>query len=209
MSYILDALRKANLERGRGAVPGLHAQPVPALPIEPPSQITAKPWPWIVAGAACALLIVIGAAYFAAYEEPVRQPERQAPAEAPAAGAVARTATPERPIAVATPAPWPAPPNPSAQPPAPAKAPASVAAAAPVEPAVGSRDQLPADIRAGLPPLAIGGSIYSPSAGNRSVIIDGRLYREGELVTPGLVVEQIKLKAAVLSYRGHRFELNF
>ncbi|HEX6364375.1 MAG TPA: hypothetical protein VFZ93_15570, partial [Albitalea sp.] len=29
MSYILDALRKADAERERGSVPGLHTQPVP------------------------------------------------------------------------------------------------------------------------------------------------------------------------------------
>ena len=31
MSYILDALRRADAERERGAVPGLHAQPVPPV----------------------------------------------------------------------------------------------------------------------------------------------------------------------------------
>ena len=30
MSYILDALRRADAERERGAVPGLHSQPVAA-----------------------------------------------------------------------------------------------------------------------------------------------------------------------------------
>jgi general secretion pathway protein B len=29
MSYILDALRRADAERSRGAVPGLHAQNIP------------------------------------------------------------------------------------------------------------------------------------------------------------------------------------
>ena len=31
MSYILDALRRADAERERGNVPGLHAQPMPAV----------------------------------------------------------------------------------------------------------------------------------------------------------------------------------
>ena len=38
MSYILDALRRAEAERGRGGVPGLHSQAVPvpgAAPFEP------------------------------------------------------------------------------------------------------------------------------------------------------------------------------
>ena len=31
MSYILDALKRADAERGRGTVPGLHAQPIPGV----------------------------------------------------------------------------------------------------------------------------------------------------------------------------------
>lgn len=32
MSYILDALKRADAERGRGQVPGLNAQPLGASP---------------------------------------------------------------------------------------------------------------------------------------------------------------------------------
>ncbi|MFO1267813.1 MAG: hypothetical protein U1F67_14180 [Rubrivivax sp.] len=39
MSYILDALRRAESERERGQVPGLHAQPVPVgVGEEPPRR---------------------------------------------------------------------------------------------------------------------------------------------------------------------------
>ena len=57
MSYILDALRRAEAERGRGAVPGIHtpAVPVPgAVPVAGPSAIS----PVLVAVAVAAVAAV-------------------------------------------------------------------------------------------------------------------------------------------------------
>ncbi|MDE2627051.1 MAG: hypothetical protein KGL99_07865, partial [Burkholderiales bacterium] len=59
MSYILDALRKADAERERGTVPGIHAQPMfagasPAAPARAP-----RPWLW-------ALVAAVGVALVAA-----------------------------------------------------------------------------------------------------------------------------------------------
>jgi len=55
---------------------------------------------------------------------------------------------------------------------------------APAEARITSREQLPEDLRAQLPPLAVGGSIYSASAAERSLIIDGRIVRENDRLTP-------------------------
>ena len=44
MSYVLDALRRAEAERARGAVPGLNTQPL-AEPAAPPPQRGPLPWP--------------------------------------------------------------------------------------------------------------------------------------------------------------------
>ena len=41
MSYILDALRRAEAERGRGGVPGLHSQAVPVPGAAPVPERTA------------------------------------------------------------------------------------------------------------------------------------------------------------------------
>ena len=60
MSYILEALKKADAERERGAVPDLHAQPVllaPHAPHEAPRS--AKPWLWLGAGAVIVLVAVL------------------------------------------------------------------------------------------------------------------------------------------------------
>lgn len=214
MSLILDALRKADAERERGAVPGLHAQPVPPLSVEPPAPAESRPVLWIVIGATVGLASAFGV-YFAGIETPPAPPTAAATAVAePPAAAVAEPAAPRGtlPAPVAVPAPWPAKENRSAaKPAAPAKARthAKTEAAEGAAPPAIAREQLPAELRAELPPLAVGGSMYSTTPANRTLIVDGRLYRENDQIAAGLTLEQIRLKSAVLSYKGHRFEIRF
>ena len=57
MSYILDALRRAEAERGRGAVPGVHSQ---AVPVSGRHSTAGRPVAvvlWIAAGVACVALL--------------------------------------------------------------------------------------------------------------------------------------------------------
>jgi general secretion pathway protein B len=218
VSLILDALRKADAERERGAVPGLHAQPVPPLSVEPPAPANARPLLWIVIGAIVGLVSALGA-YFASLEPPPAPAAAAAP-ELPVAPVRADTSptAPAESAQVAAPAPWPAketrsaPAEPAAAPTAKARADVKterVARAAPSEPPPIVREQLPTHLRAELPPLAVGGSMYSATPANRSLIIDGRLYREGDQVASALILETIGLKSAVLSYKGYRFEIRF
>ncbi|MFZ5526448.1 MAG: hypothetical protein ACOZE7_07300, partial [Pseudomonadota bacterium] len=59
MSYILDALKRADAERERGAVPGLHAQPT-ALPLpDEPGSSTLPPWAWGLGGLGLALVAML------------------------------------------------------------------------------------------------------------------------------------------------------
>ena len=59
MSYILDALKKAESERGLGSIPNVHAQPVSTIPLEDsPSHWSRRPLMWI---ALAALLILFAA----------------------------------------------------------------------------------------------------------------------------------------------------
>ncbi|GAB4479228.1 MAG: hypothetical protein OHK0044_26590 [Burkholderiaceae bacterium] len=220
MSLILDALRKADAERERDAVPGLNAQPVPPSPVEAQAATQSPPVLWIVIGAAVGLASAF-AVFWAGREPPpapvpavgapvVASPAPMDAATAAPAEAAAPRATPPAPVAV--PAPWPAGDSRGVAKPAPpanARAeprPRSAASAAP--PAI-PRDQLPADVRAQLPPLAVGGSMYSSTPANRTLIVDGRLYREGDRVAAGLTLEEIRLKSAVFAFKGHRFEVRF
>lgn len=214
MSYILDALRRADAERERGGVPGLHTQTMP----EPGDDVEAtprprglRPWHWVAIGLAGGLAVAIAWTWrgeeppppVAALPPPPPLPVSQAAAP-PAAPVPAPAAAPEPPPAPAGPvaiAPM------RAAPPASAARPASAAPAAAAVPRVASLAELPPELRNGLPALAFGGSIYSNTPANRLLIVNGQLMHEGESLGPGVVLEQIKPKAAVLVIRGQRFEV--
>ena len=63
------------------------------------------------------------------------------------------------------------------------------------------------DLRQQVPALVIGGSVYSPQASARMVVVNGQVFQEGSSLAPELKLEQIRQKAAVFSIRGQRFEV--
>lgn len=178
MSYILDALRKADAERERGGVPGLHAQPVPAVSGDAETAPRMPPWAWAIGGLTIAL-IGVGAwqmmqpdaapprvAIAAATPQPSLSPPVAAPAPPPEATSTQLAPPPVTPApAVQAPAPVPAapmaaPPAPPARvaqapQPRPAKRPAperSIAAAPPARPAAPAAEpQAPIPALAELP----------------------------------------------------------
>jgi len=213
MSYILDALKRADAERERGSVPGLHTQPaVPADDEDTPGGL--KPWMWMALGVSLALGGTLAWRLFTA------GPAQEAPAPAPV---VAQVPPPvAAPVPPPVPAPVPAPvPVPAAVPapvmpapvpaPAPRPAPPRVTAPPPAAPEsrVYTHSQLPEDIRRELPTLAVGGSIYSENPASRFLIINGQVLHEGDRINADLSLEQIKLKAAVLRYKGYRYEITY
>lgn len=219
MSLILDALRKADAERVRGSVPSLHSHPVPPLSAgRPPASATRSTWPWIAIGVAVGL---VGAATWMWVTRDSRQvvePSPPAPAsvQAPAATLPPPASVPGTGPAAgsrqhaAEPAPWPQPEErparaePKGGPPV-----TYLGNVPPADAAVVPREQLPAEIRGALPQMTIGGSIYSKNPRDRSLIINGQLFRERDRLTPDLSLEEIRLKAAVFSFRGYRFEVLF
>jgi general secretion pathway protein B len=50
MSYILDALKKAESERQLGSVPSVYGQPLPIAKSDEPISLWRRPWSWIAAG---------------------------------------------------------------------------------------------------------------------------------------------------------------
>ena len=212
MSYILDALRKADAERDRGNVPGIHAQPSfgGAMPTRAPAD--AKPWLWLAAGA-LAVLIVVALAWY------LMSPSPTAAVATPITTAPVLAAP-----APVTPAPVAAPPVKAAAPkldaapivrkPRPAPPPDPVTTAAAAKPAatgekVYTLAELPDDIRRQLPNVAVGGSMYSPKPADRILIIDGQVLHEGDKIAPDLVLQQIRLKGALLSFKGYRYTVAF
>lgn len=70
-------------------------------------------------------------------------------------------------------------------------------------------DQLPAHVRSELPPLKVGGSMYSDQAHSRVLVLDGQVLSEGDTLRPGLVLEQIGPKSARLRWQEQRFEVGY
>lgn len=226
MSYILDALRKAEAERERGNVPNIHAQP--AFAGARPGAAPARSRLWIVVLVLGALLVL--AAVVVAYLLLGRSPASDAAiasakpaapaAQTPTVTAAAVTVAPppavvaSLPAVTAAPSPAPVPaaarkarPVPAA--PASAAVPAPAPAASAAEERVYAISELPDNIRQQLPTLSVGGSMYSTAAANRLVIVNGQVLHEGERITPELTVLQIKSKSAVLGFKGYRYTLPF
>ena len=189
MSTILEALRRAEAER---------ATPPPPMPLVGRVAPTRRPvrsaW-WFVGPVL--LLLAAAAAWLAA--------GRQPPEPSPAA--------PTAPVPAPAPAPLrPAPPvrleAPGARSlPAPAAAPLPASASAPVAPP--RLAELPAALRQQLPALQVGGSMHSPDARLRSLIVNGQLYREGDSVAAGLELVEIRPRSALLRFRAQVFELPY
>jgi general secretion pathway protein B len=181
-------------------------------------------WIWVAAGASVVALVAVAWALLARdaprdasavapavvpAAAPVVTPA-VAPALAPVAQAATASAAPSLPtVAVAAPVP-------AARAPV-ARKPAATAPVAPPEPParkaseprVYTLAELPDDIRRELPALAIGGAMYSENPANRMLIINGQVFHERDKLSPNLTLVQIKLKAAVLEYRGYRYGISY
>ncbi|MBI5255458.1 MAG: general secretion pathway protein GspB, partial [Burkholderiales bacterium] len=104
----------------------------------------------------------------------------------------------------------------AARPPQPAPAPPALPAPAPApapNPAPPARTpllaELPEALRRELPPLAFGGAMDSPQPSSRMLIVNGQVLHEGDTVAPGLVLVTIRLRGALLDYKGTRFEVTY
>ena len=216
MSYILDALRKADAERQRGAVPGLHDQAgVAGIATAPDAhQGRGLRLPLIVG-----LLVVtalVGALWLyrglwpGAAVPPAPERERQAAlAQPPTSAQPVQTPAPAAGVTVApAPAPLVATPAPAVPEPAlPGNAAVTPPAAAPTPQPLLRLADLPEAQRRELPPLVVSGAVQSPDPASRMLILDGQVLREGDAPAPGLVLERIGPRAAVFSRGGLRFEI--
>ena len=227
MSYILEALRRAEAQRQRGAVPGLHAQPASAALADPALARQAgarRSWrlAWVLAAV---LLLAAGSRWWLGPSGPSGLEPTVGPAQPFAVAPAARIAAPAVEPALAVPLAVPVAPalaasaaavNTAALPPRVASSaglpllaallPATAPASAPRLPTLA---ELPETVRRELPVFTLGGSVYAEQASQRMVIINGQVLREGERLAPELLLQQIRLKSVVLDYRGQRFELPF
>jgi general secretion pathway protein B len=215
MSYILEALKKAQAERARGAVPGVDAQPVPT--IAPRAPVSMRTWVITVLG-----LLAAGAAWF--WQRPLTRPEPATPAvvaqapepivpPAPVASTAPASTTLTVPEPVPKAAPTPAKPMRKLGERAPGELAAAPVAAAPAPARAPERiallQELPAQIQREIPTMAINGYIYASNPADRSVLINNRLRREGDTLADGFVLEKLLPREMVLNYRGYRYRVSY
>jgi general secretion pathway protein B len=235
MSYILEALKKAQAERQLGNSPTIHAPTLQTADSQAGAGRISKQLILAVlamAGVIGVLLVLV--------LRPSAAPEatQAAAATTPAAGhALAPVVTAAAPTPVPAPLPVPdadLPPSvanlarASASTPAgvPAQAavptPATAAApgvAAPAQPTakpvsaseepVANLRELPEPIQRSIPPVSVGGYIYSKNAADRLLLVDKILRHEGEEVAPGLVLEKLQPKEAIFNFKGYRYRVPY
>jgi general secretion pathway protein B len=238
MSYILDALKRADAERQRGHVPGLHTRSSPELDAQPSESTridTRRRWVQLL----LAMLLVLGALWWwlgaepadpapaalVASPTPSGQPEAASSPPEPALAPTDSTQTSEPappPLPILAPAPAPArPPTAAREPaaaPADAKRPAGESAttgsvsgnaAAPAAAPVRSFAELTPEARARLPAVNVSGVTYSKNAALRMLIINGKVVQEGGEIASGLTLETIEQRSAVLNHQGLRYRIGY
>lgn len=198
MSYIFDALKKAEVERNGGTAPHIRlAQTVaPPLPAHPVTRRNALSW-----FALGALTVIVGGltwlrfapvpsatveskAPMAAVSEPDKEPSHADNANMKeSAGSkpaqirnTKKAAKKNRPLATE---------------------------------AIVTLRELPDSIRQQIPALKVGGYIYSANRADRSVLVNNRLLREGEEIVPGLTLEKMMPNGMVLHFREYRFRVSY
>jgi len=224
MSFILDALKKSEIERQRQSAPGLIEVPVAArrrgLPV----------WVWLLAGllginvAVLTVLLLRGAAPGAAHVPLAAQtpPAAHTPAAAAASGDAGDHFSPLDNSPVYAPE-IPVPENGGASLPD-AAAPAAPALHAASPPHAARRDDPvlddePADNEEMLPSISelnltgaqalpeihLDVHVYATRTADRFVYINMRKYREGAVLQEGPTLERIRRDGVVLNYNGLRF----
>lgn len=231
MSYILDALNRADAERERGSVPGLHARQTYAQTSKAANSHSRL---WIALAAALTMAGIAAGVWL-----------WRSPADT-ATPAVAATAPGIVPVPVPAPAADPAPvpsapvaaapveipvAKPAKRPVAPTKTPKvaqkPVVDKSPVQPQAAPKptpiekeivaasaavsipllSELSSTVRGQVPPLTITGAVYSKNPGQRLLLVNNQVLNQGHLAAPEVTLEEIRANSSVFSFRGTKFRL--
>jgi general secretion pathway protein B len=195
MSYILDALKKSDQQRQRGATPTLpSAQATMAAPKQPVS---------LYYGVLAVILLGAGIAIGWLHPWNAEQASTKPPVARPAIadpGQTVQTApAAQAEMADKSQQAWPAPAPTAAA--APTVLPAGSANAGQVLP----MSELPFEIQRELPTMTIQLHSYSSKSAGSLVSINSRMLKEGDSLSPGLKLEQITQDGVIFSYKGYRF----
>lgn len=213
MSYILDALKKSEQERGHGSAPSVQTLHSSGLSYH---SSKAQLWPYFLLAA---VVINLGALLYFIMARSDAGPAAQLPAadlQAQAAPAdTARTAIrSEAPIEITAPSETDAVfYKPVSMPAAsPAAVPVKPAAAAPKPafsqaggPTVLEMDELPFEVLQHIPVMQFSAHVYSSNPLQRSLVINGRFMEEGDRMASDLYLSEITPDGAIFDFQGQRF----
>jgi len=233
MSYILDALKKADAEREREAIQGIHAQSAHGWSVQTlrpaPARLTTLSFvlglavvvvpvfiAWCISGSQPSHPVAVGISPAAT---PMLLP---GPLPPPVLSEAAVTTARVVEVQVAPPRSTPSRIEPVVAPrqptsaavvavvvPKPVQDRTVAAASAAVDDKLITSTEMPDEIRHELPSLIISGAIHSENVANRFLIINGQIFHETETPAPGVVLLNIKLKSAVLSFKGYRYTVTY
>lgn len=225
MSYILEALRKAERERNLGQVPTLEGAAAPE------EEIESRPWLWVLVVGLLVNAVVFGVWWL--------YPRTPAPT-VPVAAVETRELSPlpgssgQRPaVADYLPPPTTVIEEPYSEPPVvavpesepePAPVPARTLSAAPAEPEEEAYEEpaieatpvtqeithfrdMPPEFRRSLPEMKIDAHFYTDVPGRSFVMINLRKYKPGERLAEGPQVVEVASDGVILSYQGQQFLL--
>jgi general secretion pathway protein B len=71
-----------------------------------------------------------------------------------------------------------------------------------------SLHDIPLNVRQHIPAMQFSAHVYSSNASIRSIIINGRFMEEGDLVTNDLILSEITSDGAIFEFQGYRFSAN-
>ncbi len=197
MSYILDALKKSEQDRGNGAIPGVQTVHSSSLNYH---QEKKPVWPWFLAALIAINLIAV--IYF------IQSKDSTEPVAAIQTKTIIETPVQEKQV-VTTPA------TVISVPPAVAviqkevpefKA-ETIQQTEAIEPIFETVDlyDLPLNVRQHIPAMEFSSHVYSTNASLRSLVINGRFLEEGSQVNSELVLTEITSDGAVFDFQGYRF----
>lgn len=236
MSYILEALKKAEKERRKESVPTLQTNHAPLT--ERGKKVGTPPHTTLLIGAAILITILAVPSFLYLTGKKLPEPASQVPAAVPSPPAETATSAP-----MPQPEPNPVPTSMTAQRPQPLQEkqssqvpevrlppgqpvtleprPLIAVDETPVitapesaqppghtnTPQLPTLEELPPQIREQIPPLELAGHTYSDIPGQRMIIVNSRIIREGHHLGDGLKLEEITWDGLILSKDGIRFAI--
>ena len=207
MSYILDAIKKSEAERGHGSIPSLQTVHSSSLNYKTDDK---QIWPYVIIG----LLLLNSAGLIFYFTNNTNNTVVQIGPDHTQAPTPVKTELKQDRQAALTPT--------SQMEPAkipitvftePKTESQSIAAQSSIFQPVSDRDvfaieDLPHNIKQHIPAMNFTGHVYSSSAIQRSLIINGSFMEEGDALSNDVTLTEITNKGAIFDYQGTLFKVN-